>query len=198
MVSGMDHARRQLKRHTLLLVLVGALEACRPAGARVAPQSRDAELATFRAGLVQPETLSGGAPSRDALVTRFVRALETRDTAALVAMHLSRAEFAWLYYPTNPQSRPPYDLSPDLMWFLEHGNSDKGVRRLLDKRAGMPLGVLSYRCDPVTSQQGANTVIGPCLVRRVTADRDTIEEPLFGLILERDGRYKFTSYANKL
>jgi len=41
-------------------------------------------------------------------------------------------------------------------------------------------------------------VIGPCVVRRLTAQRDTIDERLFGLIVERGGRYKFTSYANKL
>jgi hypothetical protein len=34
-------------------------------------------------------------------------------------------------------------------------------------------------------------------VRRVAAT-DTIEERLFGLIIERDGRFKFVSLANKL
>lgn len=198
MVFGMDELRRELKRLALLLVLAGALAACRPAGAGPASHSHEAELATFRTGLVRPENLAGGAPSQDALVTQFVRAVERRDTAALVRMHLNRAEFAWFYYPTNPQSRAPYDLSPDLMWFMEHGNSEKGLRRLLEDRGGTSLGILSYRCDPVTSRQGENTLIGPCLVRRVTAARDTIEERLFGLILERGGRYKFVSYSNKL
>ena len=127
-----------------------------------------------------------------------MRALETRDTAALVRIHLSRTEFAWFFYPTNPQSQPPYNLSPDLMWFMQHGNSEKGIRRLLEERAGAPLRVLSYKCDPVTSRLGDNTLFGPCVLRRVTARRDTIEERLFGLIIERGGRYKFASYANNL
>jgi hypothetical protein len=194
----MDEPRRELKRLAVLLMLAGALEACRPAGAGPASHPHEAELAKFRTGLVRPENLTGGAPSQDALVTQFVRAVERRDTAALVRMHLNRAEFAWFYYPTNPQSRPPYDLSPGLMWFMEHGNSEKGVSRLLEDRAGKPLGVLSYRCDPVTSRQGENTLIGPCVVRRATAARDTIDERLFGLILERSGRFKFVSYSNKL
>ena len=142
----------------LLLVLAGApFQACRQAGAAgggAAPPSREAELAKFRTGLAQPTNLTGGAPSQDELVTRFVRALETRDTAALVRMHLNRAEFAWLFYPTNPQSQPPYSLSPDLMWFMQHGNSEKGIRRLLEERGGTPLRVLSYKCDPATSRQG--------------------------------------------
>ncbi len=41
-------------------------------------------------------------------------------------------------------------------------------------------------------------MIGPCFVRRLTANRDTIEERLFGLLIERGKRFKFVSYANKL
>ena len=199
MVCGMDQLRRQLNHLTLFLVLAGtASQACRPAGAKPAAASRETELAQFRAGLVQPESLTGGARSQADLVKQFIHALELRDTAALVTLHLTRAEFAWLYYPTNPQSQPPYDLSPGLMWFMERGNSEKGVSRLLEERAGIPLHVAGYRCDQNVSRQGANTVIGPCVVRRLTAQRDTIDERLFGLIVERGGRYKFTSYANKL
>jgi hypothetical protein len=199
MVPGMDQLRRQLKHAGVVLALAGAFfGACRPAGAKPAAASRETELTQFRAGLVQPESLTGGARSQADLVKQFIDALELRDTAALVTLHLTRAEFAWLYYPTNPQSQPPYDLSPGLMWFMEHGNSEKGVRRLLEERAGIPLHVAGYRCDQNVSRQGANTVIGPCVVRRLTAQRDTIDERLFGLIIERGGRYKFTSYANKL
>lgn len=191
----MDQLRGQLRRVALCIALAGApIVACRPADA--AGDSRVA-LARFRAGLEEPKQLSGGAPSLDALIERFVRALEQRDTAALVHMHLTRAEFAWLYYPTNPQSEAPYNLSPDLMWFMDHGNSEKGVQRLLADRAGLPLGVVGYRCDPVTSRQGQNMVLGPCVVRRAMSGRDTIEERLFGLIVEREGRFKFVSYANK-
>ena len=196
MVSGMDDPRGQLTRAALCLALAGSLiVACRPADA--APDPQDA-LAQFRSGLVEPMQLSGSAPSIDALIERFVQAVEQRDTAALVSMHLTRAEFAWLYYPTNPQARPPYSLPPDVMWFVEQGNSAKGVARLLHDRAGQELEVVGYRCDPVTSRQGENIVIGPCLLRRVSATRDTVEERLFGLVIERGGQFKFVSYSNKL
>lgn len=201
MVPGMDQPRGQLTRRLALLALVGAaVLGCRPADAAGDREDRrsEASLAQFRAGLAEPKSLSGAAPSRDALVARFVRALETRDTAALVAMHLTRAEFAWLYYPTDPRSRPPYSLPPDLMWFVDHGNSEKGIERLLRDRAGAELGILDYQCDSVTSRQGENTLIGSCVVRRLTAHRDTITERLFGGIIERGGHYKFVSYANKL
>jgi hypothetical protein len=160
---------------------------------------RDEALRRFRHGLDEPGGLDGAAAtSRDALVRAFVRAVEAGDTAAALALTLTRAEFGWLYYPTTPQGLPPYDLSPSLLWFLTRGGTDKGLRRLLDERGGRPLGYAGYRCDPAPSREGANTVWGPCVVRRVQAPGDTVEERLFGLILERDRRFKFVSLANKL
>src|SRR3712207_7674926 len=50
----------------------------------------------------------------DALpISRFVRAVETSDTTALRDLALSRAEFAYLYYPESPLSRRPYEEPPD-------------------------------------------------------------------------------------
>lgn len=195
----MDRPRHQLIRLALLALLAGAPVlgggACRPADAAA---DISGALARFRTGLPEPTGLSDGASTLDELVTRFIGALEARDTAALAVMHMTRAEFAWLYYPTNPQARPPYSLPPDVMWFVEQGNSAKGVERLLNDRGGQKLGVVGYRCDPVTSRQGENIVIGPCLLRRVIASRDTVEERLFGLVIERGGQFKFVSYSNKL
>lgn len=197
-----------------LLVLLSAaflpvLAACagkRPsgAGAPAAPSHVDSvvpravALDRFRAGLDSVDTLSGGAPSLDALVRRFVRALEARDTAALAAMVLTRQEFGWVYYPTNAQGLPPYDLGPDLMWFTLVENSRKGLTHALEERGGRPLGYAGYSCDPRPSREGANTLWGPCVIRRVQAPGDTTTERLFGLVIERGGRFKFVSLANRL
>jgi hypothetical protein len=159
---------------------------------------RDEELRRFRLGLSEPIALSGGATSRDALVQAYVRALEGSDTAALAALTITRAEFAYLYYPTTPQGRPPYDLSPGLMWFLLQQSSHSGMAHALEERGGRSLGVLGYRCDPTPGREGLNTVWGPCLIRRRQAEGDTVEERLFGLIVGRGGRYKLLSLANKL
>lgn len=157
---------------------------------------REVALERFRAGIADPESLGGGAGTREALVRALVRALEIGDTAALTALALTRAEFAYLYYPTTPQGLPPYDLSPGLMWFtLETGNR-QGLSRLLEQRSGRPLRYLSHSCHPTVSAEGENRVDGPCLLRRVQAPGDTVAERLFGLIIERGGRFKFLNYSN--
>ena len=156
-------------------------------------------LRRFRADLREhPTVLTEAARSRDGLVQRFVRALEARDTAALRGMALSRAEFAYLYYPSSRFSTEPYQLPPQTLWSLLQGNSEKGAQRALERRAGHPLRYVDYRCEPEPERQGENRVWNECTVRRVATPGDTVSERLFGSIVERGGRYKFVSYANRL
>ena len=158
---------------------------------------RAVALERFQRASEHATALSSGASSRDELVRRFARAVEVRDTAALRRLVLSRGEFAYLYYPTSRQGLPPYDLSPDLMWFMIVERSDRGMSALL-AQAGQSLDVTGYRCVGDSTVEGKNRLWGPCLVRRVQAPGDTVEARLFGPILEREGRYKFVSYSNKL
>ncbi|MGH7525819.1 MAG: hypothetical protein ACREMX_03860 [Gemmatimonadales bacterium] len=154
-------------------------------------------LRRFRRDHLEPRELEGGLPSRDRLVKAFVQALEVRDTAALRRMVLRAGEFAWLYYPSSPLSKPPYELPPALMWFQMQGQSEKGASLLLAERAGGGLGYLGHTCA-TARREGDNRIYGHCVLRRVSAGGDTLAEPLFGLILERGGSYKFVSYSNKL
>jgi hypothetical protein len=159
---------------------------------------REVALERFRKGSSPVQTLSGGAPSRDALVRGFLHALETRDTAALRGLVISRDEFAWLYYPTSPQGLPPYSLNPDLMWFMLVQQGNRGSSRAFRDLGGRRLDLAGYRCAEKL-HEGANTLWGNCLVRWWQGARaDTMSARLFGPILERGGRYKFLSYANKL
>jgi hypothetical protein len=158
---------------------------------------RDEALRRFRVGLDTATALSGGAPSRDALVRDYVQALAVADTAAILRLTMTRAEFAWLYYPESAQGRPPYDLSPSLMWFMMDEQSRKGLTRALAERGGKPYPYAGYVCEGAEVVEGPNTLWGPCLVRRVVAPGDTVTERLFGQILGRGGVYKITTHANK-
>jgi hypothetical protein len=192
------------------LLLIGALAATvsscdapeakpkQPAGVVDSVVSRDTAVARFQRSVPRVDSLTGGAPSRDQLVRRFVTALEKQDTVTLRSLLLTRSEFGWLYYPTNPEGLPPYNLTPQLMWFMLEGRSTQGYDKLMKQRAGKPLRMVSYRCEGEAGRQGENTVWGPCPVRLRTEQGDTVSERLFGQIVARGGRYKFVSYANKL
>jgi hypothetical protein len=160
--------------------------------------TRDEGLRRFRQGLPPVEALKGGKESRDELVAAFLGALGKRDTLALTSMALTGPEFAYLYYPTTPQGLPPYALEPGLMWHLLVQRSDRGLRRSLAVYGGRGLHLLSYDCGKEESREGDNTISGPCVMRVRDERGRTVSLGLFSQIIERGGRYKFVSYANKL
>jgi hypothetical protein len=155
------------------------------------------EIRRFRAVIGrEPEKLSGGMASRDALIDRFVRAVEAADTAGLLEMRMSVEEFGYLYYPHTRYTAPPYELPPGLLWFQIENGSSPGLARLLDRLGGKPLGFLGYACasEPVVEEQ--NRTWTACSVRFQPPGEEPRELALFGSILERDGVFKFMSYAN--
>ncbi len=159
-------------------------------------RSIDEELRRFRASVpVAPKRLVGGASSKSALIRRFVAALAGSDTTALVRMALTRGEFAYLTYPSSPYMRPPYRQSPEIVWLLLGTEHDKGFTRLLRRLGGQELGYLGHRCDVEPLREGRNRIWRGCVSRVRLATGDTLEARLFGAIVERDGQFKFASYA---
>lgn len=156
----------------------------------------DSMLRAFRAGLPEPATLRGGEPTPEAAARALVRALAERDTATLRRLVVDRAEFAWLYFPTTRIARPPYGIDPALLWLQLTANTERDVRKAFD---AVPAGAafIALRCPEPPVVEGDNRLHERCLtaVRR-GARTDTLS--LFGTIVERGGRVKFLSYANRL
>lgn len=152
----------------------------------------------FRVGLDSVSTLDDGAArSRDALVARFVRALESRDTASLRAMAITRGEFAWLYYPSTIYARPPYETGPETIWQLMSARSAGGLSRVVARVGGAPIRLLGYACAAAPKIEGPNRYHEQCYLRYQRAGTDSVERRrLFGSIMERNGRFKFVGYAN--
>lgn len=155
----------------------------------------DVALDRFRADLAEPEALTSGAATRDELVRGVVEALVVRDTAAFVPLAVSRAEWAWLYFPTSTVAKPPYELPPALAWFQLQEKNRQGVLRALRELGGHALGYREYSCDLEPTVEGSNRVWSGCVVS-LTRDGEPVTLKLFGAIVERDGRFAILSYAN--
>ena len=156
----------------------------------------DEALRRFRAPLgAAPTRLAGGEPGREQLARAFVRAVATRDTAALNRLLLSRAEFAWLYYPSSPLRAAPYELDPQMAWYQLRTQSEKGIARVLDRMAGDDLVYRGLDCPSAPRREGENRVWDGCVLR-YAFDRQTQRRRLFGGIVARAGAYKFVGYAN--
>jgi hypothetical protein len=159
----------------------------------------DEELRRFRAELPDSvASLEGGAGSVDALVAAFIAALENQDVRALGELVMTPAEFAYLYYPTTRFTSPPYTMSPSLVWFQLENYGSKGLNRALARYGGRPLRAVGHTCPDSPQQEGQNLIRHGCIIRRIDEAGDTVGTSLFGPILERDGRFKFINYANRL
>ena len=109
---------------------------------------------------------------------------------------MSRAEFAWLYYPTSPFVRAPTRQGAPIVWFLHMEGSTKGISRVLRRFGDQPLRLVGHRCDAEPVVEGRNRLWTGCRVRLALPTGETVEHRFFGAILERDGRFKIHSYAN--
>ncbi len=160
----------------------------------------DEELRRFReaVGGDSATRFRGGSASREQLVRRFLRAVVASDTADLRAMVVQVREFADLYYPQSPLSRPPYHQPPQTAWGLMQDASVRGLTRLLRRYSGKPMSFVGVRCDPEVHREGRNTRYSGCLVRIVEASGDTTNRRWFGSIVECEGAFKFLSYTNSL
>lgn len=156
------------------------------------------EVRRFRAGLDPVETLEDGASSREALVERFLAALEAEDVDALRALAINPAEFAYLYYPHTHYTRRPYEMGPALVWFQLENYGGRGLSRALSRYGGRELGAVAHECAGEAAEEGPNLVWSECVVQLAEGDGNIAEVSLFGAILERDGRFKFVSYGNRL
>ncbi len=152
----------------------------------------------FRAGLPDPKGLVGGADSRRALATQFVAALAAGNRTTLGELTLSRAEFAYLYYPNSRDAGMTNGMPPTLRWDLMTLSSEKGIARAIDRIGGKPLTLQALDCPNPPATTGTITMHDGCTVRIGLVDGTTFNGRLFGSIIEHAGRFKFAGYNNDM
>jgi len=106
------------------------------------------------------------------------------------------AEWAWLYYPYNKLSRPPYELPPGIAWLQLQETNRKGVLRALRELGGHDIDFQDYACDRKPAMEGVNRIWSGCTITLSRDGAAPVTLPLFGAIMERDGRFKILSYQN--
>ena len=154
-------------------------------------------LDRFRQGLPRTDTLRYALPSKDAVVREFMSRLARRDTVALARLHLSRSEWAWIVYPESRYTRAPYRQPADIGWMLIIERSNSALARVLDRRGGERLRLVSWRCDGRSEDEGDTRYWGHCTVTYRNEADVLVTERLFSSIVERDGRFKIGSYSNQ-
>jgi hypothetical protein len=151
----------------------------------------------FRSGLPAVTEFTHGAPDRDALASRFLAAVEARDSVALARLAVSRGEFAWLVFPHHRYRLPPYELDPGIFWMQLTASSSKGLARVLERHGGQRLVFRGIACTADTVQFTGGSVRGwsDCTLDYQASD-SLLTRRLFGTVVERDGAWKLLGFAN--
>lgn len=154
-------------------------------------------LRRFQQDVVNPGEFANAESSRDALVARFITAVETNDSLSLIRSAVHRGEFAHLVYPQSPFAQPSSYQPPDVAWFQLSNGSVQGFRRTMVRHGGSTMGFRGYRCPNQPERVGDLTIWRGCLLElRVDGVPSTTR--LFGPIVSRHGKFKFLSLSNDL
>jgi len=156
---------------------------------------REEALRRFREGLTEVQHLTGGAASREALLRAVATAIAAHDTAGLQALTLTRAEYAWLYYPTAKQGLPPYDLAPALYWFTIDSRNHRALSQLLEG-ATTKRRLASADCGTASTPEGANQVWGPCIFTLTPPSGPAVKVRYLSLVVEREGTWKVLQFSD--
>ncbi len=152
-------------------------------------------LRRFQAETEPVTALSGGARSTDELLRRYWEILQSGDSLALTPYVLSKAEFAYLYFPESNEAET--GLQPHVSWLLYSNNGGRGLSRALTLAGTETQPVNGTVCVNGTKALGNNTVHGPCgIVRELESRTDTLW--ISQHIIERGGVFKLLSFANEL
>ena len=154
-------------------------------------------LRRFQATVAPPaeNRLSGGAPSTDLLLRRYWALLSAGDTLAITPLIVSRAEYAYLYFPESVEGAS--GMPPAVGWELIVRQSGRGLTRALFQAQRGPATVVRTLCSDEPRPMGKSILYGPC---GVVIRRDGTEETLWIVksLLQRDGVHKLLGLQNEL
>lgn len=142
-----------------------------------------------------PTRLSGGARSTDDLLRQYWALLSTADTLNMSPLVVSRAEYAFLYFPESEEG--PNGMPPHIGWELIVRQSGRGLFRALVIAQREPSPVLRTECSDTPRKVGKSTIYGPC---GVVIMRNGVEETIWvaKTLIERDGIHKLMGLQNEL
>lgn len=146
-----------------------------------------------------PTRLTGGADSRSALIRAYWDALQGTDTTRIRTLVLSKAEFAYLYFP---ESAPfASGMQPVPAWVLYEAQSGRGLTaassRAREAAAGRAV-LRDVTCRAGGRTEGTSETSGPCGVVLRWPDQRIDTLWIVSTVIRRDGRYKLLGLDNAL
>jgi hypothetical protein len=140
--------------------------------------------------------LSGGASSERGLVALLLAALSARDANALQALRVTKPEFATIFWPEFPESRPVTHITVDDAWEFQITQNASGANRALSGFGGKQLEFIRVDHDPPVPYTNFTMYSNVRIVSRDTSTGEEVVLRFAPSFVERHGRFKVLVYKD--
>lgn len=140
--------------------------------------------------------LTGGAASVKGLVALVLAGLSAKDGQALQELRVTKAEFATIFWPEFPQSRPVTNITVDDAWEMQITQNGSGVNRTISEHGGKQLELIRVDHDPAIPYTNFKMYSNVRIVTRDVATGEQVVLRFAPSFVERHGRYKVLIYKD--
>jgi hypothetical protein len=186
-------------RSQRLRIVAIAIAAAGVAGLAAVALERAASASNPPPAASQPPIgFSDGAPSIDALIDRFLSAVERRDRSALHALRVTKDEYLQIIVPGTVEKgqapRQITDIPRQFFWSINDTKSRYAADAILDRFGGRHADAHTLRFSRGTTEYLWYVARGQVRLDLRFPDEPLPQELSTGTIAEVNGRYKFLAF----
>jgi len=140
------------------------------------------------------DDLGGGFASAEELARSILSAVRSNDSQELHRLRVSNREFARIFWPEFPQSRPATNLQADDAWFFHDGACHDGVSEIVSEYGGRELELVQLHCKKGRLDYSNFDLYDDIVIEAVDSRGERVSIPWATTFAERNGRWKVFMY----
>jgi len=146
-------------------------------------------------GCARTPVLANTHQTPQAVAEAVVAALNAGDSAALLALAVTEAEFRDVVWPKLPAARPERNLTWQYVWGDLHAKSRQQAAALMGAWQEGRYTFVDVGLDGKVDDHGTYRVHRDSRVELLTPQGHAVSQRLFGSVIEQQGQYKVFSFV---
>lgn len=140
------------------------------------------------------EELGGGFDSAEDIARAILEGVRANDPRQLHALRVSNREFARIFWPEFPQSRPATNVQADDAWFFHDASCHDGVSEIISEFGGRDLELIQLQCKKGRLDFSNFDLYDGIVIEAVDSRGERVFIPWATTFAERNGKWKVFLY----
>ena len=140
------------------------------------------------------EEFGGGFDSAEDLARAILTGVGGNDPKALHALRVSNREFARIFWPEFPQSRPANNVTADDAWFFHDASCHDGVSEIISEFGGRAFELIRLQCKKGRLDYSNFDLYDGIVIEAVDSHGERVFIPWATTFAERNGKWKVFLY----